>query len=66
MFWRSKASEVLPIAVDGLQLGGNNGAPPACFGSETVSTEVFCLKTRDLHLSSYPLHFILPFCSVVP
>lgn len=36
VFWRSEASEVFPIAIDGLQLGGNNGAPPACFGSEKV------------------------------
>lgn len=31
-------SEVLPIAIDGLQLAGNDGAPPACVRSEIVNT----------------------------
>lgn len=58
VFWRSKASEVLYSAIDGLQLGGNDGAPSACFGSETINTEVFSPKTRSLSLSSCWLHFI--------
>jgi len=65
VFWGSKASEVPPIVLDGLQLGGDDGAPPACFRSETINTEVFSLKTGGLSLSSYPLLFNLPFCSVV-
>lgn len=64
VFWLSKASEVLSSAIDGLQLDGNDGVPPACFRSETVNTEVFSPKTGSL--SSYWLHFILPFCSAVP